>query len=101
VVTPLNPAKWRIIERAGRVSLTPSVGNWSFPCRSHYWIADNRVQWAAAMAPEVIQAVQARDRRDADLFVPKPKGWIRTVVEKGETFMSLLLSKLKTWWHRS
>lgn len=31
VVTPLNPAKWRLIERGGKVSLTPSVGNWSLP----------------------------------------------------------------------
>ncbi len=41
VVTPLNPAKWRITERAAKVSLTPSIGNWSFPCRSHYWISAN------------------------------------------------------------
>lgn len=80
VVTPLNPAKWRITEREGKVSLAPSVGNWSFSCRSHYWINANRVQWSTAMAPEVIQAVQARDRRDAELNVPKPQSWIRRAV---------------------
>jgi hypothetical protein len=101
VVTPLNPAKWRITERAGTVSLAPSVGNWSFPCRSHYWINANRVQWATAMAPEVIQAVQARDRRDAELNVPKPQGWIWRVFEKIEREASLLLSALKSWWRRS
>lgn len=31
VVTPLNPAKWRLIENNGTVSLHPSIGNWSFP----------------------------------------------------------------------
>jgi len=101
VVTPLNPAKWRITERAGKVSLAPSVGNWSFPCRSHYLIINNSVQWAAAMAPEVIQAVQVRDRRDADLYVPKPQGWIWRVFEKIEREASLLLSALKSWWRRS
>jgi hypothetical protein len=101
VVTPLNPAKWRITERAGTVSLAPSVGNWSFPCRSHYWINANRVQWATAMAPEVIQAVQARDRRDAELNVPKPQGWIWRVFEKIEREASLLLSALKSRRRRS
>jgi hypothetical protein len=28
------------------VSLDPSIGNWSFPCRSHYWIRNNKVRWA-------------------------------------------------------
>lgn len=75
VVTPLNPAKWRLTEKGGKVSLYPSVGNWSFPCQSHYWIDDNRVRWAASMAPEVIAAVKARDQRDAAALVPKPSGF--------------------------
>lgn len=89
VVTPLNPAKWRIVEKAGKVSLTPSVENWSFPCRSHYWICDNRVQWAPVMAPEVIAAVQARDRRDVANYIPQRPGfgaralaWIAELVHR-------------------
>lgn len=98
VVTPLNPAKWRITERAGKVSLTPSVGNWSFPCRSHYWINANCVQWASVMTPEIIQAVQARDRRDAELYVPKQQGWVRKIIGQLADASSVLLSKLKSWW---
>jgi hypothetical protein len=75
VVTPLNPAKWRLTEDGVTVSLHPSVGNWSLPCQSHYWITGNRVQWAAAMAPEVIAAVKARDRRDAAALVPETDGF--------------------------
>ncbi len=79
VVTPLNPAKWRLAETDGKVSLTPSVGNWSFPCQSHYWISGNRVTWAPGMAPEVIAAVQARDRRDAAKHIPqRPRLLART-----------------------
>jgi hypothetical protein len=66
VVTPLNAAKWRITEHgAGTVSLTPSVGNWSFPCRSHYWIDHNEVRWAGSFSEARIAAVKARDRTDS------------------------------------
>lgn len=73
VVTPLNPAKWRLTEDGVTVSLFPSIGNWSLPCQSHYWITSNRISWAAAMAPDMIAAVKARDRRDAAL-APAPVG---------------------------
>jgi hypothetical protein len=76
VVTPLNPAKWRLSERGANVSLTPSVGNWSFPCRSHYWIEEGVVRWAGAMSPAAIAAVKSRDRKDADLFSrARPGRW--------------------------
>ena len=66
VVTPLNPAKWRLSERGGgRVSLDPSIGNWSFPCKSHYFIEGNGVTWAGSMSRKQIAAVRARDREDA------------------------------------
>src|SRR3546814_4876362 len=53
VVAPLNPAKWQLTEyRDGSVSLFPSIGNWSFPCRSHYWIERSRVRWSHAMRSE-------------------------------------------------
>lgn len=74
VVTPLNPAKWRLTVHGGTVSLHPSVGNWSLPCQSHYWITGNRVRWAAAMSPEVIAAVKARDRRDVAALAPASTG---------------------------
>src|ERR1051326_6726910 len=56
VVTPLNSAKWRLSERDGAVWLVPSIGNWSFPCKSHYWISGNHVRRAGAMSPEMIAA---------------------------------------------
>lgn len=35
VVTPLRPSGWRVTFDGQSVSLAPSIGNWSFPCRSH------------------------------------------------------------------
>jgi hypothetical protein len=74
VVTPLNPAKWRIREVDGQVSLSPSIGNWEFPCRSHYWIAAGRVDWAGAFSQDRIRAVQLRDRQDEEAWVHGSRG---------------------------
>lgn len=46
VVTPLKPTGWKLIFDGKSISLLPSIGNWRFPCRSHYWMSNNRVQWA-------------------------------------------------------
>jgi Family of unknown function (DUF6527) len=64
VVTPLSRAEWQIVCKGSSVSLYPSIGNWNFRCRSHYWIRRNRVVWAPALSPERIALVQARDQAD-------------------------------------
>ena len=66
VVTPLNPAKWRLVEHEDGVTLSPSVGNGSFPCRSHYFIEAGRVRWVPALVAEDIAFARARDRADAE-----------------------------------
>jgi hypothetical protein len=47
VVTPLSPAAWRLEFNGKSVSLYPSIGNWSLPCKSHYFITNNKVVWAS------------------------------------------------------
>ncbi len=60
VVTPLSPTDWQLIFD-GSVSLNPSIGNWSFKCRSHYWIRHNKVQWARQWSEREIAAGRALD----------------------------------------
>lgn len=62
VVTPLAPRSWKLTYD-GTVSLHPSIGNWSFPCRSHYWIRSNRVIRAAAWTDA--EVAEARERAGA------------------------------------
>lgn len=45
VVTPISPTDWQLMFDGRTISLNPSIGNWSYPCRSHYWIKGNRVVW--------------------------------------------------------
>jgi len=65
VVTPLKPSKWQLIDRNGTVSLTPSIGNWGFPCQSHYWIRSGHIVWARQMSRRQIEQVQSLDLADA------------------------------------
>ena len=62
VVTPMSPTDWRLIFDGESVSLEPSIGNWSFPCRSHYWVTKNRVQWAPAWSREQVAAGRDHER---------------------------------------
>ena len=67
VVTPLGPSEWTLTYDGRTVSLAPSVGNWSFPCRSHYWIDESNVRWARGFseAEVVLIRQEARTRRDS------------------------------------
>ena len=68
VVTPIRPTDWKLIFDGKTISLDPSIGNWSFACRSHYWIRNNKVQWADQWSTEQIDAGRAYDRRSKDLY---------------------------------
>lgn len=63
VVTPLSPTDWSFIYNGESISLTPSIGNWAFPCRSHYWIDYGDVVWAGEMSDRAIELGRARDRK--------------------------------------
>ena len=62
VVTPLSPTDWKLIFDGDSVSLDPSIGNWEFKCNSHYWIRNNRIQWADQWSKDQIEHGRAHDR---------------------------------------
>lgn len=64
VVTPLSPTDWRLTFDGDSLSLHPSIGNWSYPCRSHYILRGNRVVWAGSISSEDIHAIRDTDARD-------------------------------------
>lgn len=68
VVTPLGPTDWSLRIAGGAVTLYPSIGNWSLPCRSHYWIRGGRVIWAAPMTQQQINSGRMRDQRQRDAY---------------------------------
>lgn len=46
VVTPFSPTDWKLIFDGKSISLSPSIGNWNFACKSHYWITNNRIKYS-------------------------------------------------------
>jgi hypothetical protein len=44
-VTPISPNGWTLTFNGDSISLSPSIGNFQFPCKSHYVITNNKVMW--------------------------------------------------------
>ena len=66
VVTPFGPAEWSLTYDGMSVSLSPSIGNWSFACRSHYWVDEGRIRWARDFSEYEVASVRrkAKQRRE-------------------------------------
>lgn len=62
VVTPFTPTDWKMTFDGETISLRPSVGSWTLPCRSHYVIERGRVVEAGPWSDEQVEAERRRDR---------------------------------------
>lgn len=77
VVTPLSPTDWELIFDGKTVSLSPSIGNWSFDCKSHYFITRNKVRIARRWKDwEIEEARKDNIKKKYNPFKRKKKGWI-------------------------
>jgi len=63
VVSPLTPTDWNITYDGETITLHPSVGSWTLPCRSHYVIRRNKVIEAPPWSDAEIGAERHRDRQ--------------------------------------
>src|SRR3546814_10991672 len=62
VALPLSPTDWRLTYDGQSISVRPSIGSWSLPCRSHYFIDGGRVVWAGDWTDAEIAHGRALDR---------------------------------------
>jgi hypothetical protein len=72
VVTPLHPLQWSVTFNGETISLSPSIGNWSFPCRSHYWIRAGEIRAARAFTDAEVAGLRAEDRETLQSAYGKP-----------------------------
>jgi uncharacterized protein DUF6527 len=74
VMTPLGPTEWRFEDSSRGPTLTPSIGSWQLPCKSHYWITRGEVRWAGQWSPEQIEGGRlAEDERRRAYYVDRSK----------------------------
>lgn len=62
VVTPLKPGGWQLTDQRGVISLNPSIGSWSLPCQSHYFIRGNKIVWSPKWSESEIEAGRRNDQ---------------------------------------
>jgi|SRR5579871_61613 len=63
VVTPLSPTAWQLIFDGKTVSLYPSIGSWSLPSQSHYFLTKNKVVWAPKWTRKQIEKGRVQEAR--------------------------------------
>lgn len=73
VVTPLSPTDWELRFDGKTVSLSPSIGNWSFECKSHYFITRNLIQHARRWKNLEIEEGKIKDLKIKKSFFSKLK----------------------------
>jgi hypothetical protein len=73
VVTPLSPVDWTLIFDGRSVSLNPSIGNWDFPCQSHYYIKKGEVRWTRKFTRREIEGVKRKDQFDQVAYFGEPE----------------------------
>jgi|SRR6185437_7941363 len=75
VVTPLSPTDWELIFDGKTVSLSPSIGNWNFECKSHYFITKNKIRNARNWDTwEIEDGRKADTKKKKSYFKRKSKG---------------------------
>lgn len=97
VVTPLSPRDWNITYDGESISLYPSIGNWSFPCQSHYWIKRGQVEWAGQWSKEEIEAGRRNDRLQKKEYYDKSIPEKQSDFIKDHTFLQKLWLKVKSF----
>lgn len=82
VFTPVKKGEWALFENDGLPTLSPSIGSWNLPCRSHYFIRRGRVEWAADWSDDRVAAGRAAEdrRRSAVHHVSWWKRFIRRIL---------------------
>lgn len=107
VVTPLTPTDWHIIYDGEAVTLHPSVGNWTLPCRSHYVIRRGQVIEAPSWSEAQIRNERDRDHRAKQSYFATqstaPDISLHRTIETTKTLATTTelswINRLRRWWH--
>lgn len=88
VVTPFSPNDWSLTFNGETVSLTPSIGNWEFNCRSHYWIKKGQIIWAEKWNEKQIIDSRINNQLTSNKVEPLKIGFITKLIKLIKGFFS-------------
>lgn len=71
VVTPISPSGWSLTYDGKTISINPSIGNFSFLCKSHYFIHKNMVVWAREYDKKQIEKARCFDEKQRLAYYKK------------------------------
>lgn len=104
VVTILGPVDSSITYNGRGVSISTSIGNSNFPCKSHYWIEDNRVVWEARMTPQLTALSRAKDKalKAREYGTERPVTGAQAPAEPAaaRATPSATVERPQSWWRR-
>lgn len=66
VVLPLSPEHWKLTYD-GEVTLSPSIGNYQYECKSHYFIRNGKVVWVESFKEE-FKSKKKRKKKKKSFF---------------------------------
>lgn len=73
IITPITPTDWKLVYDGRTVTLKPSIGNWNFDCRSHYWIKRNQIIKAPSWSEINIEDGRKLDQKVKRKYLKKRK----------------------------
>ena len=98
-VTPLGRTDWSITYDGETISLTPSVGNWSFACRSHYFVTKDIIRWAPKWSTKQIGEGRQYDRALKNGVVRPDKNVAsESAAPQPAHAIESWMSRLRSWW---
>lgn len=99
VMNPLNKANWKLKKSGDKVSLYPSIGNWKYPCKSHYWIRNNQIIESPPISERGIEYVKQRDRIDKKIYAEEfNKAKQAPSYTNVASHLQKAINWLKHWW---
>ena len=66
VVLPLSPEHWKLTYD-GEVTLSPSIGNYQYECKSHYFVRNGNVVWVESFKEE-FKSKKKRKKKKKSFF---------------------------------
>lgn len=97
VTTPLGATEWSFEETRGRPTLRPSIGNWQWPCKSHYWITAGKVRWADQWTTEQVETGRRAEEERRRAYYESRKKRTRNPLAALWSWFKERLARLRSW----